>query len=936
MLSAPSASRAADYIVKNCVDESPAWSVDATYEGGGRVEGRHCNQAGSLGQFQLNGRAGHSAEGEYGSWVWQPGAGAGIIAATINARLRNAGGWSAQLYAGRRDGTTKLFGTAGDDDSFRNYGLFETEVGSLGAERLTAQLKCYRAFGCDLDALGGATNRPDNVQFTVRDWRPPVAAAGGPMLEGDYASRWHRGSEPVTIGAIDDGSGVADWAVRVDSGATATVTVGTAGCPGDRGAYAVLMQPCDPGAALTVGIDTHVVADGLHSFEFCARDYGAADQGTLGCSTPFQLHIDNSPPLQPESLQVAGGSDRWHPDNSFDVSWINPPQGAGAPIASAHYRLLDSSGNPVTEEVRSSSSISSLAGLQVPNVPGVYTLEVWLEDEAGNVGPPARTALRFDNQRPGDVTPIAAPGWISRTELPYLQRLSHPGDPLPVSGIEGYAYEVDANQGTDPCGEGDRCTSSQTDLKDGIAGDAVALADLPEGRSVVHAVAVSGSGMESATTGHTALLVDRTDPVTSISGLPSDWQNGSVGLTAHATDALSGMSPSGSESPYTAIRVDGSPPVTSVGPDVSVAVIGEGVHDVSYYARDLAGNVNDGATTRGIQHHAPQVVQVKIDRTSPGVAFVNAQDPNDPELIRASVVDGLSGASGGEIEVHRVGSESPFTPLRTELIDGSLQARWSSDAFPAGEYEFRATAVDRAGNRGRTASRANGTQMVLPNPIKVPTAIRVSFGEKKSRLASPRTVTVPYGRSSHISGRLTAGLGSPLAGQTLEVVERFRAGALVKRRTSRVRTDDKGLFSAIVRPGPSRRVSVLYPGTRTLTRSRGRPLRLTTLTRVSFTASSEQGVVGGRPVVFSGRVFHRAARLPIDGKELEIQYRTSSVPWTTFAPVKADTRGRFKLLYAFKDDESRGVRFQFRALAVRETGWPYAPAASRAQVVVGR
>ncbi len=51
--------------------------------------------------------------------------------------------------------------------------------------------------------------------------------------------------------------------------------------------------------------------------------------------------------------------------------------------------------------------------------------------------------------------------------------------------------------------------------------------------------------------------------------------------------------------------------------------------------------------------------------------------------------------------------------------------------------------------------------------------------------------------------------------------------------------------------------------------------------------------------------------------------------------MQTDARGRFRYAYAFSDDDSRGVRFQFRAY-IRGGDWPYEPAASKAITVTGR
>jgi hypothetical protein len=52
--------------------------------------------------------------------------------------------------------------------------------------------------------------------------------------------------------------------------------------------------------------------------------------------------------------------------------------------------------------------------------------------------------------------------------------------------------------------------------------------------------------------------------------------------------------------------------------------------------------------------------------------------------------------------------------------------------------------------------------------------------------------------------------------------------------------------------------------------------------------------------------------------------------------VQTDVHGHFRYRYAFSDDDSRGIRFQFRAYAPAQNDWPYEPAASRPVFVTGR
>jgi hypothetical protein len=150
-------------------------------------------------------------------------------------------------------------------------------------------------------------------------------------------------------------------------------------------------------------------------------------------------------------------------------------------------------------------------------------VEIWLEDGAGAEGPPVAAKLRFDHSPPGDVEPAQLDEWIGRTHFPLTLQIGHPAGPEPPSGIRGYAISIDRGPGAKPCAEPISCDETETDLRDGIEGDSVTIADLPEGISYLHAVAVSGSGIRSTIVGEATLHVDKTDPATDLAGAPEDW-----------------------------------------------------------------------------------------------------------------------------------------------------------------------------------------------------------------------------------------------------------------------------------------------------------------------------------------------------------------------------------------------------------------------------
>jgi hypothetical protein len=113
-------------------------------------------------------------------------------------------------------------------------------------------------------------------------------------------------------------------------------------------------------------------------------------------------------------------------------------------------------------------------------------------------------------------------------------------------------------------------------------------------------------------------------------------------------------------------------------------------------------------------------------------------------------------------------------------------------------------------------------------------------------------------------------------------------------------------------------------------------VRLLVLGDVRMHASSSTARIGGAPVVFSGGVGDLGAPIPTGGRPVELQFRFPGSEWSEFRTVQTDAHGHFRYPYSFSDDDSRGIRFQFRAFAPAQDGWPYEPAFSRPVFVSGR
>ncbi len=525
-----------------------------------------------------------------------------------------------------------------------------------------------------------------------------------------------------------------------------------------------------------------------------------------------------------------------------------------------------------------------------------------------------RASPPLDDPVPSPPTPQTPGRWLLGAEQALL-RIGHPELPLPSSGIRGYAISLDRGQGSAPCASLALCTPAETDLDGGIEDDLISFGTLPQGMTYVRVAAVSGTGIPSPV--RTAVFkVDATAPAISLLGLPNSWSNHPIELTAFATDRLSGMAAAGPPGPFTAIAVDGGAPATVPGAIATSWVSGSGIHMIALYARDAVGNITDG--TDG--ETSPGAAIVRIDEDPPRIAFAATQDPADPERIEALVTDSLSGPSPsmGSIAVRLAGTRARFEELPTKVSGGRLVAHWDSDSYPPGKYEFFATGFDAAGNAATGANRARGGRMVLVNPLKT----QVSLTSKLS------------GR--WLRGHLRRFGGGPLAGQQIALVETFAAGAEPQRRVTYGQTDAGGAFSLRLVKGPSRDAIAFFAGTPTLTKATGDSAHLGVATGIGLRASDSMARIGGKPIVFSGTVRALGAEGAVRGLPVELQFRYRGAPWSGFRTVETDRRGRFRYPYRFSDDDSRGIRFQFRAHVKGREGWPYEPGSSRPVFVTGR
>ncbi|MDQ3759609.1 MAG: carboxypeptidase-like regulatory domain-containing protein, partial [Actinomycetota bacterium] len=433
-------------------------------------------------------------------------------------------------------------------------------------------------------------------------------------------------------------------------------------------------------------------------------------------------------------------------------------------------------------------------------------------------------------------------------------------------------------------------------------------------------------------------LADYADPEVSTSGslVEPGWKRGEHALSFSSTDVGSGLA-------SLDVTVNGSS-LSAIAGDCSGEIAGTNLASRLVPCSEAArGNVapstaslpfHDGSNlletcgTDFAGNRTCKTRQVQVDNTAPALRFTDAQDPEDPELIRAPVSDTYSGVANGAI-YYRAAGATIWQPLETVLVGNELQARVDSTAVPPGTYEFRAVASDVAGNPTETTLREDGLEKQLEFPLKAGVILDAALAEGGSRRA-----TIDYGRRSETKGILRDASGEPLQGQEIVVTEFFGEGALIRERVSRVLTDERGRWRSMLPPGPSRTVSATYEGTQRYLPETTSGGRLAVRTKATF-RPSRRALPEGERVVFRGRLGRLGARVPNGGKLLELQVKQDRKQFQTVGEgFRSRSNGRFAMAYRFGRFYSDDVRFKFRVKVAREADWPYkAPVRSNARTV---
>ncbi len=597
-----------------------------------------------------------------------------------------------------------------------------------------------------------------------------------------------------------------------------------------------------------------------------------------------------------------------------------------------------------------------IGGIQVRSGPGLYRAEVWLEGPRGELGPIATAALRFDNVAPGPARPIP-PERLDRRAARRLWfgsgirqgRCRSPASAATRSRSIAGRREHRAREPT-------RCTVAETDLGGGIEDDTISVGLLPEGLSFARVVAVSGSGMRSATVESTPLRVDATYP----RGRAARRSNRLVHSPCPAhRDRLRRPLRHGACRAGGAVHGDrGRWPC----PDHGRRRFRVGYRDRRRRSpcrllRPRRGGERGrrrGRRPAAVPHDRPHRRNGAAGRLRPGpILRPNRSGSRPPSPMRFPAPTLSAGRSRSARPARASRSRGCRPRPRTE--------GWSPTgtriATPPGNMNSERRGTTRRATSALAIAASVAPGWSLSNPLKEATELLSGFGGARlvwhrcSRKAGarhcrreaiedferrPEARTVPYGRGTAFSGRLSSSSGAPLGDLPVTVIETFAAGANPARRETVVRTRPNGTFVVRLAPGPSRQVDAAFPGNRLLSGSSGRPARFGVRSSVRLRASAATARVGGAPVAFSGRVARPRHLHPRgwDAGGAAVPARRLGVERV---PHRSDRRRR-PLPLPLRVHRRRQPR---RPLPVPrhlpgQEGWPYEPAASRPVFVTGR
>ena len=216
--------------------------------------------------------------------------------------------------------------------------------------------------------------------------------------------------------------------------------------------------------------------------------------------------------------------------------------------------------------------------------------------------------------------------------------------------------------------------------------DAFSYAVTQTGTYYLDVYAYSGSGAYTVT-----YSIVASPPVTSVSGIPTNWTNAPVTVTFTATDTY------GPGVAYTEYSLDGAAyaPVPGSG---QITVSSSLVHTLSYRSADTDGNVETA-------HTATMLIDTGAPTVS-GLAKVSVKK-GKTATFSFKVAD-LTPAAHVVIQIYKGAKLKKSLPVGTVATNTTSKCYWKCTLSP-GSYTWKVYATDLAGNTQATVRTAKLT-----------------------------------------------------------------------------------------------------------------------------------------------------------------------------------------------------------------------------------
>jgi hypothetical protein len=343
--------------------------------------------------------------------------------------------------------------------------------------------------------------------------------------------------------------------------------------------------------------------------------------------------------------------------------------------------------------------------------------------------------------------------------------------------------------------------------------------------------------------------------------------------------------------------------------------------EIEDYSPPAVGNLG-GALMEGAAQRSTQILAVPASDRGSGIGRVTLEVNGD----RYATEDpGCALAPDGR--ALRL-SPCPASPTSHFAVDTT------DPAFSEGRNAIEVCVTDYAEETDDPASFAGEScapaRAFVDNSCDVAQApdaadVRFAFGKRGKERR-----TVPYGNRASVIGTLRDAAHEPIEGATVCVSTRDRLGGAAEIDVEEVETNKKGRAKVRLPKGPSRAVKLTYWADEEQVEMR--TVDLNVRARPKLKVLSKRKLSDGGKARFRVRLGG-----PYRGKRKVAVQALAPAGWLDFPGCvgKTNRKGAFRCSYRFRE-QSGSVKYQFRALAPRQSGYPYLQGRSRSEKVVVR